>query len=542
MKKNLSLLIRVLSLALIVCLVFSCRKQNVKQVNIDNQFAISVFSDTIKIGDLINNMDSTVAEYIKVKEDGSIYAYFSDSVKNAVVASDILSGFDDVNFEVEKVEFEIPDLPDLPDLPDFPDYNIDTTFMLEGIKLPFEYEGYEINSVVLKKGTIDMNIACDLDYIKQVSLSTANIELSNGEDLVIDINFENGNQQNISIDLSNCRITPLDGSIEFTLTANLVVSLQEFENIGGVYTFDMDGIIKDIEFETIDGSIQDMRFDFDGTEEITLNFPNLYGDLSIATPEFNINYINTFGFEAHGFIDSLYLGESSGDMTSIIKDWNNVEIVLQHSTGEHYGVISDLDEQLVDKIDLLKDYSSITFKGNVVLGCDNVSDNMISDDSHIDIIADLALPLEFNIENLSFIDTLDFDLDLGSGMENESDESINVEDIFDEIEFKFAFENALPLQIKPQAYMLMNNQLIDSLFDDNTIIHANNHGNITEDVLEVHITGERLLNIQNADKILLNIAISSLGENVVINTNDYFHLRIGVKTKTTEIYLDDFNF
>ena len=541
MKKNLSLLIRVLSLALIVCLVFSCRKQNVKQVNIDNQFAISVFSDTIKIGDLINNMDSTVSEYIKVKEDGSIYAYFSDSVKNAVVASDILSGFDDVNFEVEKVEFEIPDLPDLPDLPDFPDYNIDTTFMLEGIKLPFEYEGYEINSVVLKKGTIDMNIACDLDYIKQVSLSTANIELSNGEDLVIDINFENGNQQNISIDLSNCRITPIDGSIEFTLTANLVVSLQEFENIGGVYTFDMDGIIKDIEFETIDGSIQDTRFDFDGTEEITLNFPNLYGDLSIATPEFNINYINTFGFEADGFIDSLYLGESSGDMTSIIKDWNNVEIVL-HSTGEHYGVISDLDEQLVDKIDLLKDYSSITFKGNVVLGCDNVSDNMISDDSHIDIIADLALPLEFNIENLSFIDTLDFDLDLGSGMENESDESIHVEDIFDEIEFKFAFENALPLQIKPQAYMLMNNQLIDSLFDGNTIIHANNNGNITEDVLAVLITGERLLNIQNADKILLNIAISSLGENVVINTNDYFHLRIGVKTKTTEIYLDDFNF
>ena len=72
MRKNLSLLIRVLSLALIVSLVFSCRKQNVKQVNIDNQFAISIFSDTIKIGDLLNNMDSTVSEFIKVKEDGSI--------------------------------------------------------------------------------------------------------------------------------------------------------------------------------------------------------------------------------------------------------------------------------------------------------------------------------------------------------------------------------------------------------------------------------------------------------------------------------------
>ena len=88
----------------------------------------------------------------------------------------------------------------------------------------------------------------------------------------------------------------------------------------------------------------------------------------------------------------------------------------------------------------------------------------------------------------------------------------------------------------------MNDQLIDSLFDGNTLIHANNNGNITEDVLEVQVTGDKLLNIQNADKILLNIGISSLNENVVINTNDYFNLRIGVKTKTTEINLDDLNF
>lgn len=541
MKKGLSLLIRALCLALIACIVFSCRKQNVKQVNIDNQFAISIFSDTIRMGDLLNNMDSTVAEFIKVKEDGSIYANYSDSIKNAVTGEDILSALEDVDFEVEKVEFEIPDITDLPDLPDLPDYNIDTTFVIEGVRLPFNYEGYEINHVVLKNGRIEMNIACNLDYINHVSLTTDNVKLLNGESLVVDIDFENNNQHNISIDLTDCEITPVEGCIDFSLTANIVISLQDLENIGGIYSFEINGSIRDVEFKSIDGSIQNTKYEFYGSEEFALSFPNLYGNLQIATPDFSINYINTFGFNAAGYIDSLYLTDANGNMTSIIKDWDEVEMEL-NSTGESYDVIDNIDDQLIDKIDLLADYKGFTFKGSVIIGCDDVTGNMIADDSHIDIVADLSLPLEFNIENLSFIDTLDFDLDLGSGMENENDESVHVEDIFDEIEFKFAFENALPLQIKPQAYMLTNNQLIDSLFDGNTLIHANNNGNITEDVLEVHINGDRLLNIQNADKILLNIGISSLGENVVINTNDYFHLRIGVKTKTTEIYLDDFNF
>ncbi len=529
MKRSLSLVIRALSLALIVCLVFSCRKQNVKQVNIDNQFAVSIFSDTIKIGDMLNNMDSTSAEFIKVKEDGSIYAYFSDSVKNAVVTQDIFGILNDVSFEFN-TEITLPNIPPSP-------VEIPINLPFEDLfPIPFEYDGYEITSVILKSGRINLNIHCELDIIEELTLKSDEIEMNNGDTYECVISFDSNDNFSTEIDLTNCSITPISKCVFFSVIIKTTIPANH--DYAGVYDFCIDGNINDIEFASIDGSIRDTRFDFAGTEEINLNFPNLYGDLSVATPEFNINYINTFGFKANGYIDSLYLSVPSGNVTSIIKDWNNVELIL-NSTGEHYSSISDLDDQLVDKIDLLKDYSSLTFKGNIIVGCDNVSSDMIADDSHIDIIADLSLPLEFNIENLSFIDTLDFDLDLGS---SEDDESVHVEDIFDEVEFKFIFKNALPLQIKPQAYMLINNQLIDSLFDGNTLIHANNNGNITEDILEVHITGDKLLNIQNADKILLNIDISSLGENVVINTNDYFHLRIGVKTKTTEIYLDDFNF
>ena len=89
--------------------------------------------------------------------------------------------------------------------------------------------------------------------------------------------------------------------------------------------------------------------------------------------------------------------------------------------------------------------------------------------------------------------------------------------------------------------MLVDDQVIDSLFDGNICIHAYNGSELVEDVMVSHVTDSKLINVQKANKILLNIGLSSLGEDIVINANDYFHLRIGLKTKTTEIYLDDIN-
>ena len=139
------------------------------------------------------------------------------------------------------------------------------------------------------------------------------------------------------------------------------------------------------------------------------------------------------------------------------------------------------------------------------------------------------------------MDTLDFDLNLSSGMNSEEDQSIHVENIFDEIEFKFVFENSMPIMLKPQVYMLENDQVIDSLFDGNDFIHACENGIAVEDVVEVLLTGESLLNIQKANKISLKIGLSSLGKDVSIKSSDFFKMRLGLRTKTTEIYMDDIN-
>lgn len=344
----------------------------------------------------------------------------------------------------------------------------------------------------------------------------------------------NKNVHDINIPLNNCRIIPVDDKIIFSAT---IATLLE-EEVGGEYNFNVEGNIVDLDFESIDGAIDDIDFDFVGSEPISFGFKNLDGDFKLETPDFNIKYHNSFGFKANGVINELYLTSENGTITDL-KQNDNIHIEL-HNTDDGYDVISDLDDQLLQQIDVLGDYNLITFNGNIVVGCDNLENYLISEESHIDIIADLTLPLKFNINELRFRDTVDFSLDFSD--EDLEMEGVNVQDIFDELEFKLMFKNKLPFQITPQIYMMYNNYIIDSLFVGNTVIHGGFDGDLTQDVLTVKVSENKLDNVQIANQLFIDIKLSSLGNTVILNTNDYFDLKLGVKTKITEINLENVEF
>ena len=220
-----------------------------------------------------------------------------------------------------------------------------------------------------------------------------------------------------------------------------------------------------------------------------------------------------------------------------------MELVLT-STSEEYDSIAGLDELLVDEINLLQNFSHMTLAGDIILGCEQVAENMITDESHIDVAAEITLPLEFKIDNLNYLDTIDFNLTLDGSEEevNEETGTIHLENIFDDLEFKLVFENAIPIQIKPQVYVMNKGAVIDSLFDGRPCVSGNFDGNVKEDVFVVHVTGDKLYNVQCADQLMLDVNLSSHGKQVVINANDSFDIKIGLKTKTSEIDLDELNF
>ena len=581
---------RVLSLALIVVILFSCNN-DVKKVEIDNQIAVSLFSGTVKVGDLLNSKESFVSDMIKVNEDGSLYANYSYAIEDIVSASSILTGIQDITFETSG-GFEIPEipglpeipedpeipglpeipedpeipglpelpelpdtllpdipelldtlLPDIPDIPELLDTIIDTVFVFDNfVSIPFEYDGFEINYVELKNGRLYLKLETNLEMVKEIVLTTDNIKYADGKDFMLNLDFRESHEQEIDIDLTNCSIEPKDKNISFSASMLFEVNLLQ-GMLGGMYTVDLSGGIMDVEFKSIDGAIKDTQFDFEAKHDLNFVLPSMYGDLKIPTPELTIKYVNTFGFNAKCIIDSLFLTDDKNNLVPLNKDWNKMELVLT-STSEEYDSIAGLDELLVDEINLLQNFSHMTLAGDIILGCEQVAENMITDESHIDVAAEITLPLEFKIDNLNYLDTIDFNLTLDGSEEevNEETGTIHLENIFDDLEFKLVFENAIPIQIKPQVYVMNKGAVIDSLFDGRPCVSGNFDGNVKEDVFVVHVTGDKLYNVQCADQLMLDVNLSSHGKQVVINANDSFDIKIGLKTKTSEIDLDELNF
>jgi hypothetical protein len=227
--------------ALVLGLFFSC-DNDVKRIEVDNQFALSLFADTIRIGELLNSLDSTASNFLRVTEEGEMFVYFADSVKNAVKASDIMSGLQDISFS-SVTEIELPTVPPSPapvpmEVP-FDDF----------ASIPFEFEGYEINSVVLNSGRMYLSLSTDLSQISTIKLSTDDIRMYDGSSFEVTMNLAQSGSDSFDIDLTECEITPANNAITFS--ALIVVTLSD-QGLGGAYKFEINGGISDVNFKSID--------------------------------------------------------------------------------------------------------------------------------------------------------------------------------------------------------------------------------------------------------------------------------------------------
>lgn len=521
MKIKINKLIKTMLIVLIACCSVSCKKTNVKTVELDNSYALSLFSDTIQLDRLLVQLDSTVSQWINVDPNGDMFAYYSDSVINAVEGKDILGGMSNLTFD-ENYEFELP-LFELPSEPGIAEL-VPLEFK-DLLAVPFAFEGYEITSVRLKSGNLKLMLTSNLE-IDSIQLTTDDIKLNDGTDLTINLDMDSNEE--INIDLTNCLIRPNNKEVTFTAIIYVLISENQFSG-GGMYNLRVKGDVTDINFESFSGALTNTQFDFIGGKDIVLGLSNLSGDFNLVTPEINIKYTNSFGFEADGFIDSLYLKDVNGNNTSLIKDWRPLEISLE-TTGGEYEDVQELSEDVVDELNILGNYNEIRFHGNIILGCDDLSDEMIAYDSHIDVVADIKMPMKFNMNNLRYIDTIDFNMST-----SEDADFIEEDDHFDELEFKFAIENKLPIQIAPQLYMIKNDDVVDSVLVGNNVINACYEGQPIQDVIVVSIADEKIDKFMSSDKLLLDLRFSTEGNVVIMNVNDYINMKIGLKTKTTEI-------
>lgn len=509
-------------ISLLLLASVSCKKKNVKKLQVNNQFAISLMQDDITMNEILGMMDSTVDSWLRVRND-SIFAFYCDTVFNVVNGNDIFGKIDDQTFNTS-TQFDVVPVPPIPD-PSLPP--IETTLVYgELAVVPFTFDGFGINTVAMRDGklVLDLSFSPAFDVAKRVVLTTGQIIMQNGLGLEVELIINNGSAHK-EINLEGCTVTPDNaGNINFAGAIDILYYPNEGIT-GGTYGCEVTCGLKDIAFMTLEGIItHNVDTIFNDTVAIDFGIKHLTGNGVIKMPQVVVTRNNTFDLGAEGIVNFLQFENSKTGYATNLLSTDEVDVVINPTNGnfEDMNVVG-----LANDIDIMAGYDKLEFAGKVQMKLDEGTVT-INDDSHIDLGIDIELPLAVKIDDLVYKDTIPLKL---------SNEDFK-NNLFDGIDFFVDFTSQIPLDIDVQAIFLKDNVVVDSLFEAKQYIRYHQHSTI-----KAAVDDDRLRTVMECNKLLLRIGISTdeiNDEYVMFRTTDDLKLGIRMRTRITDIDIDEF--
>jgi hypothetical protein len=496
---------------------FSCKKNKVEKVAVDSQFAIALFSDTVALRQIINDMDSTTQTWLRVRND-SIFAYYVDTIMGVLKASDLLSNIDDVTFNTS-TGFAMPSFA--------PTSSHDTVMNVDRfMTIPFHYDGYNIEEVLLRGGNLnfDFTVTPQIEYLQKLEIYSNQILSQDDEPLLITIDYNKDGRH--GVDLAKYRIVPENDTVAFEARVFIHVDNGVYE--GGDYTCDLTGGLSGVNFKTVYGTI-DKPLDSIFYDETAIDFgiAGLTGSAVLPIPTINLDYSNTFGFGAIGDVTKLqFVNENTGLVTNLLAS-DMVEVAVNPTEGEwsHTRIAG-----LTETIDALAGYTRLDFGGELMMNLNPGNSFSISDTSTVDIAADIEMPFSFKLSDLCYMDTIAIDL---SGSNNSG---TNIDDYIDEVDFFIDYNSKIKIDIDLQGIFMKNNTAIDSLFDSNHIVYYSADDKIS--TISVTVTGQKLRNVLRSNQMILRLGASTEAispDPVQLMDTDAIFMRMRVLTKTSEI-------
>lgn len=526
----------------IVFAAFSCKKNNVRKIEVDNSFALSLLQDEVSVGELFEIMDSTSAAWFMVLPDNTVSAIFYDTIRDVVNGAKLLDVVEDIQIK-NSCDVDVPAV----DIPaeveqiwiNNPSYvfeyqtqvNVDTVFAVN-----FTVEQFELNSLVMESGNMafHLNATPEQSFPVQVQsaiMQTNEILYYSGDGYEVSLT----NPGDVNQDLAGMVIEPENRMIVFSGTLNISVSIDKAAydamggQIGGKVHIDVEGSLANILIYSINGVMSEITQPYSDTVDVKFGIKGLNGDLNLYRPDLKLSYVNTFGIGANVGVDSIgfFVDDEFGtDYTSLLKESFDVDLNANVTTFE--PMTGSLSSHIVDYINMNERYDGMMLNGIINIGGTDAEN--VNRDSHIDLAAEAVVPLKFKIGELKYTDTIEFHIDGG-----------NVQKFLDGMEFKFRVYNGLPLEVTMQLYVLREDEVIDSLLmPGSNVIRPSYDGQYEFCEIITSIDGdERIEKILSADHLLLNISVSTENNVVSIKADNWVRLEIGLKTKTNGIDIND---
>lgn len=516
MKNKFTRLIPLLLVSLVVIFAISCKKKNVTKIAVDNQFAISIFADSMSMMDVLGMMDSTTASWLRVKEDGTIVAFYDNKMDSVVMASDILDDVEDMDIPTTTTSFDLPPLGGK---------GIADTVPVDNFAaFPVSFPGFEITDAEFRKGWLVFSVELNeqLDMLKKIIVTTNSLK-KDGQSLSLPMQVK-GTLAKDSISLADYTLIPESAYMMF-FSAALVLDIDPATYTAGTYDCTFEGGINDVGFKNVNGVIyQTLGKNFEQNLEINFGVNGIDGDLFLPVPKVSLIYRNTFGFGTECDVTKLRLVKTDGTYANLLGENDSVVVVVNPTGGD---TVYQRIEGFAQQVNIMEHYKTFEFNGNVGIVFGEQGQVSVADTARIDVIGNIEMPLAMKISDLKYCDTVDVNFD----------SDIPDNNYFSEIDFFIDADSKIKLDLDLQVLFLNKNDVVvDSLFDGQHTINYNEPS-----TLQTIITNERIARVMSAKKLVIKIALSTdeiSQDPVEFNVADRLALRMRMLTKSDEISLE----
>lgn len=498
-------------LALTALLMLSCNKNRFDFNQIESVEGSGQWK--LPIGSYETTLDSVLKQFsqndmIGPGPDGNLQLSFSYQLNDVVKGSNFLRlGTLNLN-QTSTLPNPVPGY--------FLPEPVDTTFYFtQEMKIDTDTTNATIESAVVKSGTMQTTIETNLGQIIEIRITSPDIMMESGDTL--NVTSDEG-----LIDLAGAtfRICPENGVIDSTLTIHYSVrSMFRGSEEDELFLNSRIGL-NSVELKELCGHIDEFSFDFAIDTTFSLPLDNLDGQVSLVGTKIKIKEKNTFErFRALLQINQAELYGPNSGASSLFDHYPYVLDVIP--TNTFHDLIPDGE---TINLTLNTDYDAFRFNGTVDF---NPSGSDVSivvhDTSSISLGVDAIIPLQFNIPNVSYIDTLD--LNMGE---------ISAPEFVEKIVLNMMFESQIPFNLNAQFFTFKSNtqQVTGALLDEEVLIKGSFDGNKVQSEATISITQDLLKQLLEADKLIMCFGVNTEGHDVYLNLKNGF----GVTLKADVFY------
>lgn len=477
----------ILALACFAFLLTSCSKRydfdNVHGVVMDGELLLPLATASYSLENLMERFK--IDTLMSFDENGGMHFVLNYDLEDVVDGRNILRF---KNIDVSQ-QFSIPN-----PFPNVLPEPIDTTISFtQTINLESDY--ISVLMAEIRSGRFDFVISSNIMGLNKVVISSSEIKDADGNDMCLVYDHTIGHN---SLDLTGLRY---ETEAENTINLQYEVSFTAHDFTAPELTFGVEFHVADLCVREMMGRVTNYasRKSLDTTFRM---FPNkVEGVAGICDAHIKLMERNGFEVAAKLCIDTALI------MADGVPAYDVFEQMPTYVDIPKSPIFNEVfNERVRGNLNMVSNYAYAS--GSFVLNPDGMSEIVyVSDTSTIDVKIAADIPMAFNVENVSYRDTVNMKLS-----------EITYPELIQEIVLDLDFLTDLPFNVGASVMMYdSQNQVVTDTLASNARIQGSFDGTKKASQIVVKVTEDRVNRVLNSDRIILKFTLDTDARDVVLN-------------------------